>query len=168
MKRLILSLCLALPLPVMAAESWGLPDEKPATFDAKVVDMVCQLTGDCPARCGAGKRQLGLLTSAGKLILVSKNADPFAGASTDLAPYCGQKITADGLFTSNQGVTLFALQRLRPMGGEWRDATGFSQSWARDNHQKADAASEWYLHDARIKALIGQQGKLGLGAGVTQ
>jgi len=155
MKRLILIALLALPIPGLTAESWGLPEEKPASFDAKVVDMVCALTGDCPARCGAGKRQLGLLTKDGKLILVSKNAAPFAGASADLAPYCGQKITADGLFTSNQGVTLFALQRLRPQGGDWRDAL-------------SPDSSEWYLHDAKVKALIDQQGKLGLGPGVTE
>ena len=161
------ALFLLLAAPALAAESWGLPEEKAASFDAKVVDMVCQLTGDCPAKCGAGKRQLGLLTNDGKLILVSKNADPFAGASADLAPYCGQKITADGLFTTSQGVTLFALQRLRPMGGDWRDATGFSQSWAKDNQQAAQAG-EWYLHDPKVKALIAEQGKLGLGPGVSE
>ncbi|MCA1910268.1 MAG: hypothetical protein LDL39_18115 [Magnetospirillum sp.] len=166
MKRLA-ALFLLLAAPALAAESWGLPEEKAASFDAKVVDMVCQLTGDCPTKCGAGKRQLGLLTNDGKLILVSKNADPFAGASTDLAPYCGQTITADGLFTTNQGVTLFALQRLKPKAGQWRDANGFTQAWGKDNQRPGDSG-EWYLHDARVKALIGQQGKLGLGPGVTE
>lgn len=167
MKHLVLIALLALPLPAVAAESWGLPEEKAATFDAKVVDMVCALVGDCPAQCGAGKRQMRLLTKDGRLILVSKNADPFAGASADLAPYCGKTVTADGLFTTNQGVTLFALQRLRPQGGQWRDATGFSQAWAKDN-QRTTEAGEWYLHDARVKALIAEQGKLGLGPGVTE
>jgi len=167
MKHLILLALLALPAPILAAESWGLPEEKPATFNAKVVDMVCQLTGDCPSRCGAGKRQLGLLTDDGRLILVSKNADPFAGASADLAPYCGQKITADGLFTTSQGVTLFALQRLRPQGATWTDAQGFTRAWAKDN-QRATEASEWYLHDPRVKALIAEQGKLGLGPAVSE
>lgn len=153
--KILTAFFLLLTAPALAAESWGLPEEKAATFDAKVVDMVCALTGDCPSRCGAGKRQLGLLTKDGTLILVSKNAAPFAGAVRDLAPYCGQTIIADGLFTRNQGVTLFALQRLRPPGGDWRDAM-------------TPDDSEWYRHDATVKALIGRQGKLGLGPGVSE
>ena len=31
-----------------AAEEWGLPREKTARFEAKVVDMLCELSGDCP------------------------------------------------------------------------------------------------------------------------
>ncbi|MEL7126991.1 MAG: hypothetical protein AAGK30_12190, partial [Pseudomonadota bacterium] len=40
------------------ARSWNLYAEVPAKFEAKVVDLVCEFTGDCPADCGAGKRQL--------------------------------------------------------------------------------------------------------------
>ncbi len=52
-----------------AADSWGLPGEKEVRFEAKVVDILCELTGDCPADCGAGKRQLGLLKDDGTLVL---------------------------------------------------------------------------------------------------
>ena len=32
-----------------AAEEWGIDGEKKARFEAKVVDVLCELTGDCPA-----------------------------------------------------------------------------------------------------------------------
>ena len=39
--------------PGRAAEEWGLPEEEVARFEAKVVDVLCELSGDCPAGCGA-------------------------------------------------------------------------------------------------------------------
>ena len=48
-----------------AAEEWGLPGEEVVRFEAKVVDILCELTGDCPADCSDGTRQLGLLTAEG-------------------------------------------------------------------------------------------------------
>src|SRR3546814_4180915 len=57
-----------------AANSWGLPNEEIVRFEAKVVDVLCELSGDCPADGGAGHRQLGLVTDDGTLILPVKNA----------------------------------------------------------------------------------------------
>lgn len=70
------------------AGSWNLYAEVPARFEAKVVDLLCELTGDCPQDCGAGRRQLGLLRSADNvLVLAMKNNQPlFTGAAVDLAP----------------------------------------------------------------------------------
>ena len=62
-----------------AANSWGLPDEVEARFDAKVTDVLCVLSGDCPEDCGAGNRLLGLLQDDGTLVLPLKNAGPFTG-----------------------------------------------------------------------------------------
>ncbi len=93
-----------------AASSWGLPGEEIVRFEAKVVDIVCELTGDCPAQCGGGKRQLGLLTDDGTLVLAFKNTVPFAGAADELIDFCGKRVTADGLFTTNRGHKLFVLQ----------------------------------------------------------
>src|SRR3546814_12122783 len=45
-----------------AANSWGLPNEEIVRYEAKVVDVLCELSGDCPADGGAGRRQLGLVT----------------------------------------------------------------------------------------------------------
>lgn len=154
--------------PVWAAESWGLPNEEMATFAGKVVDIQCALTGDCPKDCGAGRRQLGFLTASGSLILAMKNADPFAGASRDLLPFCGQTVTADGLFASNEGSRVFALQRIKPAKGEWVVANGFVRDWAKVNKVApgGERAGEWFRHDPIVAALIAARGKLGLGPDV--
>ena len=44
--------------PVRAAEEWGLAGEKVGRVEAKVGDVLGELTGDCPAQCGGGDRQL--------------------------------------------------------------------------------------------------------------
>ncbi len=149
-----------------AAEEWGLPEEKTARFEAKVVDMLCELSGDCPADCGAGRRQLGLLTDAGRLILPLKNVVPFAGAAVELIEFCGQRVVADGLFSTNRGYTVFALQFVRPAAdGKWRRANRFLPKWAKRNGVAADSptARQWFRNDPRVKARIAEQGKLGLG-----
>lgn len=149
-----------------AAEEWGLPEEETARFEAKVVDMLCELSGDCPANCGGGRRQLGLLTDAGRLILPLKNVVPFAGAADELIEFCGQRVVADGLFSTNRGYTVFALQFVRPAAdGKWRRANRFLPKWAKRNGVAADgpAAKQWFRNDPRVKARIAEQGKLGLG-----
>ena len=54
MKRFLVlgffALALAAASPAQAAKEWGLPDEVVARFDATVVDVLCELTGDCPDR----------------------------------------------------------------------------------------------------------------------
>jgi hypothetical protein len=149
-----------------AAEEWGLPEEETARFEAKVVDMLCELSGDCPADCGGGRRQLGLLTDAGRLILPLKNVVPFAGAADELIEFCGKRVVADGLFSTNRGYTVFALQFVRPApDGKWRRANRFLPKWAKRNGVAADGptAKQWFRNDPRVKARIAEQGKLGLG-----
>ncbi|EME69541.1 hypothetical protein H261_12844 [Paramagnetospirillum caucaseum] len=167
MRKLLLILPLLIASPGWAAESWGLPGEEAASFDGKVVDVQCVLTKDCPKDCGAGRRQLGLLKKDGALILAMKNADPFAGATRDLLPFCGKSITVDGLFTSNEGVRAFALQRVKPPGGEWIAANGFVRDWAKAHKLKPDSpqAEEWFRHDQTVAGRIKAEGKLGLGPG---
>ena len=99
-----------------AANSWGLPDEVEARFDAKVTDVLCVLSGECPEDCGAGNRLLGLLQDDGTLVLPLKNAGPFTGPTVDLIPFCNQRVTVDGLFTTNYGITTFAVQFVPPRG----------------------------------------------------
>ncbi|MEX2616694.1 MAG: hypothetical protein WD767_11410 [Alphaproteobacteria bacterium] len=151
---------------VQAAEEWGLPNEKITRFEAKVVDILCELTGDCPKACGEGKRQLGLLDSTGKLVLPSKNSVIFAGAAAELIDFCNATVIADGLLTTNRGHTIFALQFVRKApDGPWRRANRFLPKWAAENGigPKSDMVEEWYLHDPRIKAELAANGKLGLG-----
>ncbi len=147
-----------------AANSWGLPGEETARFDAKVVDVMCVLTGDCPTDCGAGKRVMGLLRDSGELVLAIKNAGPFTGTARDLVPFCGQTVTADGLFTINYGVKTFALQFVKPKDADWRGANGFIKEWAKERalDPKDDKVKQWFRNDEQVKALIDEQGKLGL------
>ena len=149
-----------------AAESWGLPDEEKTRFEAKVVDALCELTGDCPAQCGGGKRQLGLLTDAGELIVPLKNAVPFAGAAGELQEFCGKRVTADGLFATNRGVRVFALQFVRQApDGRWRGANRWLRGWAAANGIAPDSAQarNWFRHDPAVKRIIDRDGKLGTG-----
>ena len=70
--------------PAHAADSWGLENERTLEVTGKVVDLLCELTGDCPAECGAGKRQLGILTAEGRLLPAVKGTVFFAGGAPDL------------------------------------------------------------------------------------
>ncbi len=170
MKRMVhaaiaASLLLA-PALALAAESWGLPDEQTTRFDATVVDLLCELTGDCPADCGGGARQLGLLTDDGKLLPVFKNFVAFAGATAELAEFCGQRVTADGLLATNRGLTIFALQFVREApDGKWRRANRFTAKWAEANGVAADSkqAKQWFRNDPKVKARLARDGILGLG-----
>ncbi len=144
-----------------AAEEWGIEGEEKARFEAKVVDVLCELTGDCPKNCGDGKRQLGLLKDDGKLILAVKNVDIFAGAANDLIGFCGKKIIADGLLIKNPKMPLFALQfkRLAP-DGKWSRANQFGKDWSKANGNKA--AGQWFKNDKTIKKIIKDQGVFGI------
>lgn len=149
-----------------AADEWGLPKEKITRFEAKVVDVLCELTGDCPAKCGDGKRQLGLLNSAGKLTLPLKNQTLFSGAALELIDFCGKQVIADGLMTTNRGYTVFVLQFVREAPkGKWRKANRFLGKWAKANGVPAnsDKVQQWYEHDPNVKRVLAKDGKLGLG-----
>ncbi len=149
-----------------AAEGWGLPGEEKARFEATVVDLLCEMTGDCPADCGAGKRQLGLLKDDGRLVLPLKNQVFFAGAAAELIDFCAQRVIADGLFSTNRGHTVFALQFVKlASDGKWRRADRFLPKWAERNGvgPKSATAKRWFENDPRVKNLIARDGKLGLG-----
>ena len=173
MNKLFLSAFIAAliygPRPATAAQGWGLIGEEIVRFDAKVVDVLCELTGDCPDDCGGGKRQLGLIDANGKLIPVFKDAVPFAGAAAELIDFCGKTVTADGLFSTNREVTIFSLQFVREApDGKWRKSNRYLRKWAKTNgvEVNSNAAKAWFRNDPRVKALIAREGKLGLGPGV--
>jgi hypothetical protein len=150
---------------VEAAQSWNVTGEEEARFEAKVVDLLCELTGDCPTDCGAGRRQLGLVTDDGVLIPATKNFAPFAGATDELIDFCQQRVTVDGLFTANHGTRVFAVQFVQPAGGDWRRANRFLDKWAETNgvDPAGKAKNTWFRRDPRIDAIIEKDGFLGLG-----
>ncbi|RED51586.1 hypothetical protein [Aestuariispira insulae] len=161
MKKILTAIAaLTFSFSAQAANEWGIEGEEKARFDAKVVDILCELTGNCPDNCGDGKRQLGLLKEDGTLVMVAKNFDPFAGGADDLAPHCGKKITADGLMITTAHMPIFAIQFTRPEGGKWKRANAFGQNWSQANGGKK--AGQWFRSDATVKALIEQDGVFGI------
>lgn len=150
------------------ARSWNLYAEVPAKFEATVVDLVCTFTGDCPEDCGAGKRQLGLLRTADDvLVLAMKNNQPaFTGAAVDLAPYCNQTITVDGMMIDDPELgaqNVYLLQSIVPPGeSEKIKASKWTKTWAAE-HPEAKGKGPWFRRDPRIGAVIAEEGYLGLG-----
>lgn len=149
-----------------AAQGWGLPEEEEVRFDATVVDVLCELTGDCPDNCGNGTRQLGLLDEEGVLHLPLKNFTPFTGASWELQQFCGKKVTADGLFSTNKGYKVFVVQFVREApDGKWQRANRFTAQWAEKNGVAPDSkqAKQWFRNDPEVQRLIDEAGVFGLG-----
>ena len=155
------------------AKSWNLSGEETARFEGKVVDALCLLTGDCPADCGAGKRQMGILRVAdGRFLLVNKNGQPvFTGASIDLVPYCGQMVEVDGLLVGDRDITpglgaakLFQVQTVRiPGGGAAKKTNLWTRDWKRRNPD-AGGKGPWFRRDPGVREQIEANGRLGLGA----
>ena len=152
------------------AKEWGLLGEEKARFTAKVVDIACELGGDCPDNCGDGGRQLGLLRAAdGVLVLAMKNGQPaFTGAAVDLLPYCGQTVEVDGVLVGDPDFTpakFYMVQRVLPEGAsEWKKANLWTKDWAKRNPDQKGVKGPWFRKDPEVKAAIARDGYLGLGA----
>ncbi len=172
---MIALLCAPAVTPVLAqdfsatskAKSWDLYAEKPAQFEARVVDALCELTGDCPDDCGAGLRQMGLVRTADDvLVLPLKNSQAaFSGAAIDMAPYCNQTVEVDGLMIEDPDLNarnIYQVQKVRVGTGDWVKANKFTKVWASENPD-AKGKGAWFRRDPRIRALIAEQGYLGLG-----
>ncbi|WP_193170642.1 hypothetical protein [Nisaea nitritireducens] len=154
------ALCLSAASPSFAAQKWGIDGEMVAQFEAKVVDLLCELRGDCPEACGGGKRQLGLVRDDGTLLLAVKSNTLFAGATLDLLPYCGQRVEVDGLIISHPAMVIYMLQRLRKPGAtDWVRATAFAEDWKQRN--KTEDAKRWFRRDGMANDVIGTFGKVG-------
>ncbi|NNE21122.1 MAG: hypothetical protein HKN11_00795 [Rhizobiales bacterium] len=161
-RSVLTAICMTLAVSgAQAAEEWGIEHEKKARVDAKVVDLLCEVTGECADNCGNGTRQFGLLFDDGRLVPVVKNFDIFAGAHEDLKAMCGKRITADGLMISNPKMPLFALQFKREApDGKWSRANWFIKEWSKANPGKPGKA--WYKHDKRVLELIAKDGVYGI------
>ncbi len=148
------------------AKEWNLYAEQPALFEAKVVDLLCHFTGDCPTDCGAGKRQIGLLRTADDvLVMAFKNSQAaFSGAAADLAPYCNQTVEVDGLLLDDPDLgakNMYMVQKIRVDGGEWKKANQFTKIWAKE-HPDAKGKGPWFRRDPAIKAEIEEHGYFGI------
>lgn len=150
------------------AQSWNLYAEQPARFEAKVVDVLCEITGDCPVDCGAGKRQLGLVRAVDNvLVYPNKNNQPASsGAVSELLPYCGQQVEVDGLLLSDPDIgatNIYLVQKIRAVGAtDWVDAKQWTKDWQAANPTKT-GKGPWFRRDPRILARIAATGYLGLG-----
>ena len=177
------ALAATMALPVAAADfsagseakGWkNLQGRDPARFDAKVVDLLCEVSGDCAPKCGEGKRQMGLLRAKdGKLLLAAKNAQAtFNGANRDLAQYCNQLVTVDGFLVGDSNVTdtKFYMVQLIKAESEVKmsKANGWVKSWLKDHPGLKDdlkkAKNRWFRIDPAVNAAIEANGWLGLGA----
>jgi len=172
-----LAIALLLPLTATAADysegsqakEWGLLGEEKALFSAKVVDILCELHGDCPANCGDGRRQLGLLRSDdGALIVAMKNRQAaFTGAATDLLPYCGKDVEVDGVLVGDEDQTpvkFYMPQFVRVAGTEkWKKTSRWTKVWNKAHPEEKKVKGPWFRKDPRVKAVIAERGYLGLG-----
>ncbi len=165
---------ISMPTPASAAEeceakSWGLSGQKKECFSAKVVDLLCEVAGDCAKNCGDGGRQLGLLRAdTGKLVYPQKNLQQsFNGAVADLLPHCGKTIDVRGWLVGDEetlkgAAQLYQVQWIRAAGGKWQKASKWTKDWAKKNPD-AKGKGPWFRRDPRVKAEIETNGYLGLG-----
>ncbi|QXT40905.1 hypothetical protein [Gymnodinialimonas ceratoperidinii] len=150
------------------ARSWNLAWEEPARFEATVVDLLCEVAGDCGNACTDG-RQVGLLRSLdGVLTYPNKNNQGiFTGAAVDLAPFCGELVEVDGLLIEDEYVgatNVYLVQMIRRVGeDDWTTADGWTDAWAEAFPEAAAQEGRWYRNDPRILALIEADGYLGTG-----
>ncbi len=151
--------------PVGEVENWPITGAEKNQFSGEVVDVLCELNGNCIDQCGEGKRQLAIKTKNNKLgtVLVAKNLTNYSGAADELWQFCGQQVELNGLFTEHRGVRFFQVQNLRASGGEWQRANNFLNAWAAQSGKPPQQAINWQEHDERVKAIIERDGRLGLG-----
>jgi hypothetical protein len=150
------------------AKPWNLYAEYPARFEATVVDMLCEVAGQCTDNCGDGRRQLGLLRTADNvLVYPNKNSQAaFTGAAVELLPYCGQEVEVDGLELVDEdlgAVNIYLVQKIRLVGEEeWVKANNWTKNWA-EEHPEAAGKGPWFRRDPRVLAEIEEEGYFGLG-----
>ena len=147
--------------PVLAANEWGIEYEEARELYGKVVDLACELSGSCPANCGDGRRQLGLLLKDGTLVPVIKGGTNFAGGTDDLIGQCGKSVHVDGLFINNPRMSFYFVQRIRSdKTGEWSKAKQWGKNWKAANPGKK--LGRWFREDPRVAKIVAEGGKLGI------
>ena len=151
------------------AAEFGLSGEEKATFSGKVVDVLCELSGDCPDKCGNGTRLMGILRDAdNKLVVALKNAQfEFNGPVDDLLPYCNKAVDVDGLLVGEDPgfqAKGYMVQKIRLKGdSEWNKANTWTNAWKKRNPEFAEGKGPWYRRDPRVVKQIEKNGYFGLG-----
>lgn len=151
--------------PVGEIESWPVTGAEKTQFSGVVVDVQCELSGNCTDQCGEGRRQLAIKTSDNAMgtVLVAKNLSNYSGAADELWQFCEQQIDVNGLFTEHNGIRFFQVQNVRPPGGQWQRATQYLNAWVDRSGKSPQQAQNWHEHDERIKEILMRDGRLGLG-----
>jgi hypothetical protein len=150
------------------AKDFGLNEAVQSTFSAKVVDLLCEVSGNCADNCGDGNRQLGLLRDAdNKLIAVLKNGQfSFNGAAEDLLPYCNKKVDVDGIMVGDaeeHNTQFYMVQFIREEGAsEWSKTNRWTKAWAARN-KDAKGKGPWFRRDPRVLKQIEASGYFGVG-----
>lgn len=150
------------------AKDFGLNEAIQSTFSAKVVDLLCEVAGDCANNCGDGNRQLGLVRDAdNKLIAVLKNGQfSFNGAVEDLLPYCNQKVEVDGIMVGDpeeHNTQFYMVQFIKAEGAaEFNKANKWTKAWAERNPD-AKGKEPWFRRDPRVIKQVEATGYFGLG-----
>lgn len=168
---------LALAIPAAAqefskdsqAKSWNLAGEEKARFSGKVVDILCELAGDCTDQCGGGTRQLGIIRSSDNVLVpVLKNGQPlFNGAIADLQPYCGAMVEVDGLLIKDEtvpGPGFYQIQLIRRDGeADFSKANLWTKKWDEEHPEQAGKKGPWFRRDPVIIDHIVRDGYFGIG-----
>ena len=151
------------------ANNWNLLGQENAMFTGRVVDILCELTGDCAENCGDGRRQLGIVRDADRvLVLATKNTQPaFTGANLDLLPYCGKAVEVDGLLVGLSEMTpakFYQVQYVREVGApEFSKTNRWTEDWRTRFPEEAKIKGPWFRKDPRVTSRIERDGRLGLG-----
>ena len=159
----IMALCLtACATPAGKVDRWGISGAEVAELSGEVVDVLCEVSGNCVDQCGSGTRQLGIKTEQGT-VLIAKDLNLYTGGAEELWPYCSQQLVVNGQFTESSNIRFFQIQNVREPGGPWMSTTRFLQIWAEKNGKPVSAATRWYRQDPRVNSILDRDGRLGLG-----
>ncbi|MBX2886947.1 MAG: hypothetical protein KTR32_43770 [Granulosicoccus sp.] len=151
--------------PVGEVQKWGISGSEVAEFSGEVVDVLCEVSGNCAEQCGAGTRQLGIKTDQGT-ILIAKDLNLYTGAAEELWPFCSQQLVVNGQFTESGSTRFFQIQNVRNPDGPWMSTTRFLEAWAEKNGKSVSDAKRWYRQDPRVTTVLERDGLLGLGPDV--
>lgn len=148
--------------PAGEVDRWAISGVKVAELSGEVVDILCEVSGNCVDQCGSGTRQLGIKTTEGT-VLIAKDLNRYTGGAEELWPFCSQQLVINGQFTESGKARFFQVQNVRTPNGPWMKTSRFLEVWAEKNGQPVASANRWYTEDPRVKTILEQDGLLGLG-----